>query len=180
MVVWYSARVARMGHPPEYRKVNVLSFNHFDEEGRAHMVDVGAKEPTRREAVAEARIRLGGPLLAEVLDRKIAKGDVLGVARLAGLAAVKKTPDLIPLAHPLAVHHAAIEFATEAESGEIRVTCTVRAVERTGMEMEAMTGATVAALAVYDMAKGRDKGIEIHGVRLLRKAGGKSGVYERK
>ena len=141
------------------------------------MVDVGAKEPTPREAVAEARVRLGAPLLAEVVDRRIAQGDVLGVARLAGLAAVKKTPDLIPLAHPLAVHHAAIDF--ESEAGEVRVICTVRAVERTGMEMEAMTGATVAALTIYDMAKGRDKGIEISGVRLLHKSGGKSGVYER-
>jgi cyclic pyranopterin phosphate synthase len=143
------------------------------------MVDVGAKEPTRREAVAEAHVRLGASLLAEVMDRKIAKGDVLGVARLAGLAAVKKTPDLIPLAHPLAVHHAAIDFETDGEAGEIRVVCTVRAVERTGMEMEAMTGATVAALAIYDMAKGRDKGIEIGAVRLLRKSGGKSGLFER-
>ena len=156
-----------------------MSFNHFDDEGCAHMVDVGAKEPTPREAVAEARVQLGAPLLAEVLDRRIAKGDVLGVARLAGLAAVKKTPDLIPLAHPLAVHHAAIEFKTDAKTGEIRVICTVRSVERTGMEMEAMTGATGAALTIYDMAKGRDKGIEISGVRLLHKSGGKSGVYER-
>jgi len=156
-----------------------LGFNHFDDEGRARMVDVGGKEPTRREAVAEARVTLGPDLLARVLDRAVAKGDVLAVARLAGLAAVKRTPDLIPLAHPLAVHHAAIDFATDPGPGEVRITCTVRALERTGMEMEAMTGATVAALTVYDMCKGEDRGLRIGPVSLVRKSGGRSGTWER-
>ncbi len=154
-----------------------MTFNHFDEEGRAHMVDVRAKDITDREARAEAVIHLGPELLAAVQDREIAKGDVFGVARLAGIAAVKKTSDLIPLAHPLAIHHAAVEFFPDAAAGTVRLVCTVRAREKTGVEMEAMTGASVAALAVYDMCKGRDKGISIGQVRLLFKSGGKSGTY---
>jgi cyclic pyranopterin phosphate synthase len=155
-----------------------VSFNHFDEQGRARMVDVSGKEPTLREAAAEAVVNLGPGLLAEILDGGTAKGDVLGVARLAGVAAVKRTPDLIPLAHPLAIHHAAVDFQPDATAGLLRVVCTVRARERTGVEMEAMTGATVAALTVYDMCKGQDKGIVIERARLLRKSGGRSGVYQ--
>ena len=152
--------------------------NHFDDEGRAHMVDVSGKEPTDREARAEAVIHLGADLLAGVLDRKITKGDVFGVARLAGIAAVKKTPDLIPLAHHLAIHHAAVDFLPDLAAGSVRVVCTVRAREKTGVEMEAMTGASVAALAVYDMCKGQDKSITLGPVRLLFKSGGKSGTYQ--
>jgi cyclic pyranopterin phosphate synthase len=142
------------------------------------MVDVSAKEPTDREAKAEAVVQLGPKLLAAVLDRGITKGDVFGVARLAGIGAVKKTPDLIPLAHPLAIHHAAVDFAPDPDAGTVRVVCTVRAREKTGVEMEAMTGVTVAALAVYDMCKGQDKSITIGPVRLLFKTGGKSGTYQ--
>jgi cyclic pyranopterin phosphate synthase len=155
-----------------------VKFNHFDGEGRAHMVDVSAKEITDRKARAEAVVRLGPKLLAAVLDRTVAKGDVLGVARLAGIAAVKKTPDLIPLSHPLAIHHAAVDFTTDLDSGTVSVTCAVGALERTGVEMEAMTGAMVAALTIYDMCKGQDKSISIGKVRLLFKSGGKSGTYE--
>jgi cyclic pyranopterin phosphate synthase len=152
--------------------------HHFDDEGRAHMVDVSAKEPTDREARAEAVIHLGAHLLTEVLDRSITKGDVFGVARLAGIGAVKKTSDLIPLAHPLAIHHAAVDFLPDPAGGTVRVVCSVRAREITGVEMEAMTGATVAALAVYDMCKGQDKSITLGPVRLLYKSGGKSGTYQ--
>jgi cyclic pyranopterin phosphate synthase len=155
-----------------------VKFNHFDAEGRAHMVDVTAKDVTDREARAEAVVHLGSELLAAVLTGDITKGDVFGVARLAGIAAVKKTPDLIPLAHPLAIHHAAVEFTNDPDSGTVRAICTVRAREKTGVEMEAMTGATVAALAVYDMCKGQDKSISLGPVRLLYKAGGKSGTYQ--
>ncbi len=156
---------------------NEGSFNHFDGEGRAHMVDVTGKDVTDREARAEATITLGPDLLAAVLDRDIVKGDVFGVARLAGIGAVKKTSDLIPLAHPLAIHHAAVEFTPDQAAGTVRVVCTVRAREKTGVEMEAMTGASVAALAVYDMCKGRDKSLAIGPVRLLYKSGGKSGTF---
>jgi cyclic pyranopterin phosphate synthase len=109
----------------------------------------------------------------------MAKGDVLGVARLAGLAAAKKTPDLIPLSHPLALHAVSVDFKTDSQTGTIQVESTVRAFERTGVEMEAMVSASVAALTVYDMCKGADKGIRIGEVVLLYKEGGKSGVYRR-
>jgi len=154
-----------------------MSFNHFDSEGRAVMVDVSGKSPNHRQACAEAVVELGTKILALVLDRTVTKGDVLGVARLAGIGAVKKVPELIPLAHPLSIQQAAIEFATDPATGVLRILCTVRAVERTGVEMEAVTGATVAALTVYDMCKGEDKGITIGPIRLLSKHGGKSGSY---
>ena len=154
-----------------------MNFNHFDSEGRAHMVDVSAKEPTVREARAEATVRLGSEILAAVLDGAMTKGDVLGVARLAGINAVKQTSDLIPLAHPLTIHHAAIEFRHDSDEGTVQVECRVKALEKTGVEMEAMTGVCVAALTIYDMCKGQDKSIAVERVRLLHKSGGKSGVY---
>jgi len=144
------------------------------------MVDVSGKEPTHREAVVEARVELGSDLLHQILDRQVTKGDVLGVARVAGIAATKKTPDLIPLAHPLALHHVAIDFEPDAEAGVLLIRCTVRAHEKTGVEMEAMTGATVAGLTVYDMCKGVRRDIVLGAVYLVRKSGGRSGLYERK
>jgi len=156
-----------------------MSSSHFDEKGGAIMVDVSAKTPTMRTAVAEALVLLKPETLADILAGGIAKGDVLAVARLAGIAAAKRTSDLIPLAHPLSIHHAAIDFTTEPSSGTVRVKATVRAFERTGVEMEAMVSASVAALTIYDMCKGRDKGITIGRVALLCKEGGKSGVYRR-
>lgn len=155
-----------------------MSFNHFDDEGRAHMVDVTGKEPTVRQATATATVKLGRKLLTEVLDRNLTKGDVLGVARLAGINAVKRTSELIPLAHPLAIGQAAIDFKADEAEGTIQVICSAKALEKTGVEMEAMTGATVAALTIYDMCKGRDKSISIDQVRLLFKSGGKSGVFQ--
>ncbi len=155
-----------------------MSFNHFDDQGRAIMVDISAKLPTLRTAVAEALVSLKPETLLAILEGGVTKGDVLGVARLAGIAAAKKTPELIPLSHPLAIHHAAIDFETDSESGTIRIRSTVRALERTGMEMEAMVSASVAALTIYDMCKGTEKGITIGPVRLLFKEGGKSGTYK--
>ncbi|MBT0665158.1 cyclic pyranopterin monophosphate synthase MoaC [Geobacter pelophilus] len=156
-----------------------MSFNHFDEQGQAIMVDVSAKVPTLRTATARAVVRLRPETLQAVLAGRSSKGDVLGVARLAGIAAAKKTPDLIPLSHPLAIHHAAVDFMPEPETGEVVVTATVRAFERTGVEMEAMVAASVSALTIYDMCKGSDKGITIGEVALLYKEGGKSGIYRR-
>lgn len=168
-------------------------FNHFGPGGKAWMVDVSGKPPTVRRARAEARVRLGPELAARVAagagtdgagtngaasNGSLAKGDVIGVARLAGIAAVKRVPDLIPLAHPLAIHHAAVDLAVDVAAGVLVVTCEVVACERTGVEMEAMTGASVAALAVYDMCKGQDKGIVIEAVRLLHKSGGRSGTWD--
>ena len=156
-----------------------MNFNHFDNKGNALMVDVSAKHPSLRTAIAEAKLRLLPELLESILDGDIVKGDVFGVARLAGIMAAKKTPELIPLAHPLALHSVAIDFTSDKTIGGISVRCTVRAFERTGVEMEAMTGASVAALTIYDMCKGSDKSIVIGDIRLLYKEGGKSGIYRR-
>jgi len=156
-----------------------VNFNHFDERGNAIMVDVSAKQPTMRTAVAEAVVRMSPELLAAINSGGVAKGDVLGLARLAGIQAAKKTPELIPLSHPLAIHHVVVDFVQDAALGTIAVHCMVRAFERTGVEMEAMTGAALAALTIYDMCKGSDKSITIGEIRLLFKEGGKSGVYRR-
>jgi cyclic pyranopterin monophosphate synthase len=156
-----------------------MAFNHFDEQGQAIMVDVSAKEPTLRTAKATATVFLKPDILAAIMHGGISKGDVLGVARLAGIAAAKKTPELIPLSHPLAIHHVAVEFITDTTSGGVVIEATVRAFERTGVEMEAMTSAAVAALTIYDMCKGSDKSIRIGEIALLYKEGGKSGVYRR-
>ena len=156
-----------------------MSFNHFDEQGRAVMVDVSAKNPTMRTAVAVATVSLKPETLAAIVEGRITKGDVFAVARLAGIAAAKKTPELIPLSHPLAIHHVAVDFSADPSSGTVRIEATVRAFERTGVEMEAMVAASVAALTVYDMCKGTDKGITIGEVALLYKEGGKSGIYRR-
>ncbi len=156
-----------------------MNFNHFDERGHAIMVDVSDKQPTMRTAVAAAEVRLSPALLAAIKTGGLAKGDVLGVARLAGIMAAKRTPDLIPLSHPLAIHNVSVDFEMNEPSGVITARCTVRAYERTGVEMEAMTGASLAALTIYDMCKGSDKSITISEIKLLFKEGGKSGVYRR-
>jgi cyclic pyranopterin phosphate synthase len=156
-----------------------MNFNHFDESGCAIMVDVSAKQKTIRTAIAAAEVRMSDKLLTAIRDSAVAKGDVLGVARLAGIMAAKKTPDLIPLSHPLALHSVAVDFEPDTVAGKIVVKCTVRAFERTGVEMEAMTGAAVAALTIYDMCKGSDKSIVIGDIKLLFKEGGKSGVFRR-
>jgi len=156
-----------------------MTFNHFDNAGQAIMVDVSHKEPTMRTAAASARVLLTPQIVSDIITGVTSKGDVLSVARLAGIAAAKKTPDLIPLSHPLAIHHASIEFKVDAEAGTIESIATVRAFERTGVEMEAMTAAAVTALTIYDMCKGADKGITIGEIKLLFKEGGKSGIYRR-
>jgi cyclic pyranopterin monophosphate synthase len=156
-----------------------VNFNHFDESGHAIMVDVSAKQPTMRTAVAASEVRLSPELLAAIKAGGVAKGDVLGVARLAGIMAAKRTPDLIPLSHPLAIHNVTVDFEMNAPAGLITVRCSVRAYERTGVEMEAMIGASLAALTIYDMCKGSDKSITIGEIKLLFKEGGKSGVYRR-
>ena len=156
-----------------------MNFNHFDDRGNAVMVDVSAKQPTMRTAVAAAVVVMPPALLTAIQEGGVAKGDVLGVARLAGIMAAKKTPELIPLSHPLALHSVAVDFVLDRGAGRIEARCTVRALERTGVEMEAMTGATLAALTIYDMCKGSDKSVAIGDIRLLYKEGGKSGVYRR-
>jgi len=156
-----------------------MNFNHFDDSGNAVMVDVSAKQQTMRRAIAVAEVCMSDSLLSAIQSGAMTKGDVLGVARLAGIMAAKKTPELIPLSHPLALHSITVDFEQNRDSGSIKIRCSVCAFERTGVEMEAMTGATVAALTIYDMCKGSDKSISIGGIRLLYKEGGKSGVFRR-
>jgi len=156
-----------------------MDINHFNAKGQARMVDVSGKDPTSRLATARATVNMNPATLAAILEGKTAKGDVLAVARLAGIAAAKRTPDLIPLAHPLSLQAVSVEFDPDPAAGSIRITATVKAFDRTGVEMEAMTAACVAALTVYDMCKGADRGVTINEVALLNKEGGKSGTYRR-
>ena len=156
-----------------------MSFNHFDERGRAVMVDVSGKEPTHRTAVACARVFLKKETVAALQAGAMKKGDVLWIARIAGISAAKKTSELIPLSHPIALHSASVDFEVEEDPGTILVKSTVKAFDRTGVEMEAMVSASIAALTIYDMCKGVDRGIRIGDVCLLSKEGGRSGVYRR-
>jgi cyclic pyranopterin phosphate synthase len=155
----------------------VDDLSHLDERGDARMVDVGAKATTDREAVAEAVVVLSEATLRALMDGSLPKGDAAAVARLAAIQAAKRTADLIPLCHPLRL--SAVEVAIEEVESGVRLTVTVRTTDRTGVEMEALTGASVGALTIYDMVKGLERGAEIGPVRLLRKSGGASGKWER-
>jgi len=154
-------------------------LTHLDERGRARMVDVGAKTATQRVARAEARVRMARATLDLILDEAAPKGDVLGAARLAGIMAAKRTWELIPLCHPLPLDVATVEIAADDELPGLRIVAEARVTGRTGVEMEALTAASVAALTVYDMCKAVDRGIEIAVVRLLEKSGGRSGHWVR-
>ncbi len=154
------------------------SLTHFDAHGQAHMVDVAAKPATHRVAVAFGRIEMQAATLALIESGSAKKGDVLGVARIAGIQAAKKTSDLIPLCHPLALTRVAVDFATEAgDVPQVRCTATVETVGPTGVEMEALTAVQVALLTVYDMCKAVDRGMRITDVHVREKHGGKSGSY---
>ena len=150
-------------------------LTHLDEHGAARRVDVGAKPVSQRKAVAEGRIRMSGEALAALWDGTGPKGDALATARIAGIMAAKKTGELIPLCHPLALD--AVTVALERESDAIRVTATTSCTGRTGVEMEAMAAASVALLTLYDMGKAEDRAMTIEGVRLIEKLGGKSGHW---
>jgi cyclic pyranopterin phosphate synthase len=152
-------------------------FTHFDEQGRAVMVDVSAKAETDRIAVARGRVVMNPATLARIQDGSTAKGDVLGVARLAGIMAAKRTSDLIPLCHPLMLSKVTVDLVA-APPDTIEIEALVKVGGRTGVEMEALTAVTVAALTVYDMCKAIDRGMRIEAVRLVLKSGGKSGTYE--
>ena len=164
-------------------------LTHFDSQGQAHMVDVGAKPATRRIAVVQGRIDMQPDTLALIMSGTAKKGDVLGIARIAGIMAAKKTSDLIPLCHPLALTHVAIDFVasnanTAGASGSknyqhtgISCTATVETIGPTGVEMEALLAANIALLTIYDMCKAVDRGMTITDVKLLEKHGGKSGSY---
>ena len=156
-----------------------MELTHLDEKGQARMVDVGSKADTERVAVAKGRVVMLSSTLTLIQAGAVAKGDVLAVARIAGIMAAKKTPDLIPMCHPLLLTHISLDLepepSTEADVGVLHITATVKTTGKTGVEMEALTAVSVAALTIYDMCKAVDRGMWIEGVRLSRKSGGKSG-----
>jgi cyclic pyranopterin phosphate synthase len=152
-------------------------LTHFDADGKAHMVDVAAKASTHRVAVTEGRIRMRAATLARIRDGSAAKGDVLGVARVAAIQAAKKTSDLIPLCHPIALTRVAVEFRLDEPGCAVVCEVTAETVGATGVEMEALTAVQVGLLTIYDMCKAVDRGMVIGDVRLLEKRGGKSGTW---
>jgi len=155
-----------------------MALTHFDGKGDAHMVDVSDKPVTSRIAVAENHIKMRRETFDIITEGRAKKGDVLGVARLAGIMAAKRTSELIPLCHPLPITKVSIELSPDPELPGIRISATVKTTGQTGVEMEALTAASVTALTVYDMTKAVDKGMEIGGLRVVLKDGGKSGRYE--
>ncbi|RJP93461.1 MAG: cyclic pyranopterin monophosphate synthase MoaC [Desulfobacteraceae bacterium] len=154
-------------------------FTHMDEQGRVRMVDVSRKAPTDRVAVAGAKISMNPETFRKVIDNTVRKGNVLETARIAGIMAAKKTWDLIPMCHPLNVVHVQVDFFPDEETSSIRISASVRICDRTGVEMEALTAASVAALTIYDMCKSHDRAMVISGICVLEKSGGKSGTYVR-
>ena len=154
-------------------------LTHLDEHGTARMVDVGDKPATDRRAVARAVVRMTPETAATVQAGDAPKGDVLGVARIAGIQAAKQTGALIPLCHPLGLDHVDVDAALDAGAGTVTLTATAAVTARTGVEMEAMTAAAVAALTVYDMVKGLERGVSIEAIELVEKSGGRSGTWTR-
>ncbi len=152
-------------------------FTHFDAGGRAIMVDVAGKSDTRRIAVARGSIRMLPETLARILGGEAAKGDVLGIARIAAIQATKRTAELIPLCHPIALTRVGVEFEADAGTSSIACTVTAETVGKTGVEMEALTGVSVALLTIYDMCKAVDRGMRLGDIRLLEKQGGRSGHW---
>jgi cyclic pyranopterin phosphate synthase len=152
-------------------------FTHFDQAGHAAMVDVSDKPVTARTATARARVVMEAATLAMIQQGSAKKGDVLGVARLAGIMGAKRTADLIPLCHPLPIASVKVDLEADAAANAVEITATVRTTGQTGVEMEALTAASVAALTVYDMCKAVDRSMRIEGLRVTRKAGGKSGEF---
>ena len=153
-------------------------LSHIDEKGKPRMVDVTAKAVTQREAITKGSVYMQPETLALIQNGQIAKGDVLTVAQLAGIMAAKKTPDLIPLCHPLLLGEIRVEFQVDEANSAIHITSTVKNSGQTGVEMEAMTATAVAGLTIYDMCKAVDRGMRIDNIRLVRKSGGKSGLIE--
>ncbi len=156
-----------------------MDLTHLNEEGRARMVDVSKKFDTQRKAVAKSTVKMDKTTLQRIIDGGILKGDVLSVAQVAGIMAAKKTSELIPMCHPLLITHADISFSHDLEKGELYIEGTVSLTGKTGIEMEALTAVSVAALTVYDMCKAIDKNMVIKETKLIVKSGGKSGLYKR-
>lgn len=156
-----------------------MKLSHFDEEGKARMVEVGEKEISKREAVASGKIHVGDEILKHIKEGSVEKGDVLGVARVAGIMATKRTSDLIPMCHPLMITGTDIDFNINEEESYIEAVVSVRTTGKTGVEMEALHACSVSLLTIYDMCKAIDKSMEITDIRLEHKSGGKSGTYTR-
>lgn len=154
-----------------------MALSHFDEAGRARMVDVSDKPETHRTATARGSVVLGEEAFRRLADKSVEKGDVLEVARLAGIMGAKRTAELIPLCHPLALSSVSVDFTLRQESSSVEVEVTVKTTGQTGVEMEALTGVAVCALTIYDMCKSIDRSIAIGDIRLVHKSGGKSGTY---
>ena len=152
-------------------------LTHLDQQGRASMVDVGGKDVTQREAVARGFVAMQGETLARIQSNGFEKGDVLAVARLAGIMGAKQTPHLIPLCHSIPLDRVVVELEPDVERSGVQITATAATSAKTGVEMEALIAVTVAALTLYDMCKSVDRGMRIEGVRLVRKSGGKSGDF---
>lgn len=155
------------------------TFSHLDETGGISMVDVDSKQPTKREAVATATVRMSPDTLQKLIDRALPKGDVLTTAKVAGVLGAKQTPALIPLTHPIAVSSIDVTFDLDPKAGTIEIHSIVRCEGKTGVEIEAMTACAITALTIYDMCKSAEKGIVIESIQLVRKTGGKSGTWER-
>ncbi|HUO64507.1 MAG TPA: cyclic pyranopterin monophosphate synthase MoaC [Terriglobales bacterium] len=166
--------------PPSRERRGFLGLSHLTPSGEARMVDVSPKKETAREAVAQVIVTMRPATLHAIRAGQMAKGDVLGVARTAGIMAAKRTPDLIPLCHPLRITGCDVTFALDDKRSTVTIEARVRTVDKTGVEMEALTAAAVAGLTVYDMVKAVDRGIVLTGLSLLEKTGGKSGVWRRK
>lgn len=154
-------------------------LTHLDERGKARMVEVGGKEATRREAAARGEVVMRPETLDLILSGKVPKGEVFSVARIAGIMAAKKTPELVPLCHPLILTGVDVEFRPDQQQGKVEIEARVRTTERTGVEMEALTAVSAAALTIYDMCKAVDREMVIGAVRLVHKSGGKSGTFDR-
>ena len=156
----------------------MASLTHFDAEGRAHMVDVSAKAVTARVATAACHIKMARETFNIIAEGRAKKGDVIAVARLAGIMGAKRTADLIPLCHPLPIAKASVDLTLDLDLPGLQIEATVKTTGQTGVEMEALTAASIAALTVYDMAKAVDRAMQIGGLRIVLKDGGKSGLYE--
>jgi cyclic pyranopterin phosphate synthase len=170
----------RTTRKPSKQRATPRRLTHIGASGEAHMVDVSAKPPTERVAVAEGRVVMAKPTLALVLKGNAKKGDVLGAARLAGIMAAKRTHELIPLCHPLALSKVTVDIVPDRKRTGLTVRATVKVKGPTGVEMEALTAVSVACLTIYDMVKAVERGMRIEGIRLIEKLGGKSGHYRAK
>lgn len=157
----------------------MAEFTHMDDKGNVRMVDVSDKAPTDRTAVAQATISMTADTFSKIVNNRVRKGNVLETARIAGIMAAKKTPDLIPMCHPINISHVQVDFRPDEETNTIHITASVRIFDRTGVEMEALTAVSAAALTIYDMCKSHDRAMVISDICLKQKSGGKSGTFIR-